>query len=212
MSYCPRNNGFDIPCLGLCTCPESLIMPTHTMQYGRERDRYFSLQFKNKPAVVTTQHNGTGMRFEDEIFVRAPKRVEHGDWKTQSVRKEFMGLMEGECGTVVGVFDNMEGRFVTIERADGKNVDCRPSELEVIDKTAFEFYKLPQKFVYQTNHIALSEFEYPLPIAIGHEFEVELAPGVAPVRLRVTEMRHVIRVPSKDKYVPIRVHLTVEQF
>lgn len=180
--------------------------------YGFEKQRSFALQFKNQPVVITANPTGSGMRFDNEIFVRAPERVEHGDWKTQTVRKEFMGLMKGECGEVVGVFDNCEGRFVQVQRADGKTVDCRANELEVIDKTAFEFYKTPEKFVYQTNHIALSEFEYPLPIAVGHEFEVELAPGVTPVRLRVTEMRHVIRVPEKNKYVPIRVHLTVEQF
>ena len=212
MNNCPRNNGFDIPCLGLCTCPESLIMSSPRMPYDWNDTRHCAVQFKNKPVIVTSKSDGKGMRFDDEIYVRAPKRVEHGDWKTQMARKEFMGLKEDECGLLIGIFDNMEGRFVIVERTDGKRVDCRPSELEVIDKAVFEFHKLPEKFVYRTNHTALPEFEYTLPIAVGHEFEIEVAPGLLPIRLRVTEMRHVIRVPSKDKYVPIRVNLTVEEF
>ena len=173
-------------------------------------DIRYPLQFKNKLVVLNSKDDGRTNRFEEEIFVRAPETIAHGDSKTQMVRSKFMGLMKGEVGTMIGMFHNMYGRYVTIERLDGEHFDCLPHQLEVIDSATYEFAKLPEKFLYRTSHSALREFEYPIPIAVGHDIEVEAEPGRF-IHLRVIGMTHVIRTVAENKYTPIRVRLIVEE-
>jgi hypothetical protein len=67
------------------------------------------------------------------LFVRAVTRTEHGDWKTQLVRDNFMGLNAGEIGEVVEVFSNFEGKWVRVRKDDGKTADVRSESLEVVD-------------------------------------------------------------------------------
>lgn len=66
------------------------------------------------------------------IRVRAPRRVPHGDWKTQLVRKEFMGLEAGEEGILEERWYNYDGEWFSVRRADGQIVDCRARDLFVI--------------------------------------------------------------------------------
>lgn len=217
MCRCGRsNNGFDLPCSithGIPECEHSLMMPTNPTRYGYGPEQKTLLQFANKQQVITTKRNSSSSRilFDEEIYVRAPKRVEHGDWKTQAVRKEFMGLRQGECGIINAVFENFEGRFVTVQREDGKEVDCRPSELEVIDKAVYEFTQTPKEFLYRTDHVALPEFAYDRDVAVGHEFRVESEPGKV-INLRVVNVIHEIRARDNNVFIPIRITLQVIEF
>jgi hypothetical protein len=67
------------------------------------------------------------------MTVTAVRRVDHGDWKTQSVRKEFMGMEEGESGELVTVWDNFYGRWCRVKIGD-RFTDILPSDLSVTIK------------------------------------------------------------------------------
>lgn len=84
-------------------------------------------------------HSGLSVVSEGcDYFVQAFQTIAHGDTKTQAVRKEFMGLLKDEVGQLMGLFDNMYGRWCVVRREDGMIVDCRAEELNLISE---ELYK-----------------------------------------------------------------------
>ncbi len=66
--------------------------------------------------------------------VRAVRKADHGDWKTQLARREFMGMNEGDEGKIETVFDNFEGRWCRVIFG-GRYADISPKDLEPIQKT-----------------------------------------------------------------------------
>jgi hypothetical protein len=67
------------------------------------------------------------------VKVKAIAHAPHGDWKTQSVCKEFMGMEEGETGDLINVFDNFDGQWCRV-RVDGRGhtADVEPKYLVLV--------------------------------------------------------------------------------
>lgn len=74
-------------------------------------------------------------RRQSVVKATAVRRASHGDWKTQSVRNEFMGMEEGETGELIDVFDNFDGRWCRVRMGDGKTADIKPSDLKILPRT-----------------------------------------------------------------------------
>jgi hypothetical protein len=66
------------------------------------------------------------------VKVRAIEKAEHGDWKTQLVRNEFMGLKKDEEGELIKVWDNFYGRWCRVRRKDGKTCDVEANQLDCL--------------------------------------------------------------------------------
>lgn len=64
--------------------------------------------------------------------VKAVERSEHGDWKTQMVRKTFMGMEKDEVGTLKEVWNNWYGEFARVIKEDGSTCDIQPFQLEYL--------------------------------------------------------------------------------
>lgn len=73
----------------------------------------------------------------DEYTVRAVRKAEHGDWKTQCVKGEFMGLGEGEEAELIEVWTNFYGKWCRVRRSDGKQCDIAPKDLELVLPNAY---------------------------------------------------------------------------
>ncbi|MCG7545406.1 hypothetical protein MHM93_14590 [Pseudoalteromonas sp. MM17-2] len=67
-----------------------------------------------------------------KLKVEAIKRAEHGDWKTQLVHEEFMGMEEGQSGDVIKVFENFEGIWCRVKH-HRRTSDISPSDLIVLE-------------------------------------------------------------------------------
>ena len=144
---------------------------------------------------------------DEDVYVRAVKTVAHGDTKTQAVRKEFMGLQRKECGRLVGLFQNFEGRWVVVIREDGRTVDCRANELEEITKEEYDFQSHPAKFMYHTDAEEIPPFEYNRDIVEGQTIELQIAADKT-IRFEVRSVTHVLRQYS-DSSKPIMIKLEV---
>lgn len=60
---------------------------------------------------------------------KATQDTPHGDWKTQAVREEYMGLRKDETCELVNFWSNFYGRWARVKRADGKMCDVNPEHL-----------------------------------------------------------------------------------
>jgi len=88
-----------------------------------QEDTHAIVRFASGPCVFALLQPSTR--------VKAVRRAWHGDWRTQFVRKQFMGMEEGQEGDVVGVFDNFDGRWCRVS-FDGKTADIAPRDLALI--------------------------------------------------------------------------------
>lgn len=65
------------------------------------------------------------------VSVKATKKLSDGDWKTQSVRSEFMGMNEGQEGEVIEIFNNFDGQWCRVKHDNGIS-DVSPTGLIVL--------------------------------------------------------------------------------
>lgn len=88
--------------------------------------------------VFEFQHFGNGsfaIRQDLKLphIVIARETEAHGDWKTQSVREEFMGLRKDESGTLEKVWTNFYGVWARVLKKDGSTCDVRPQSLDLYE-------------------------------------------------------------------------------
>ena len=112
------------------------------------------MNFNDAETVITEGHR---------YFVQAVRTTAHGDDRTQSTRKEFMGLEKDHVGKLVGIFDNMYGRWRIVQRADGHTAHVDSRDLKMISETLFQEHRKllevskrvkeakPAQFSYTTN-------------------------------------------------------------
>jgi hypothetical protein len=81
---------------------------------------------------LITFHNGlVAVKLDTpNLLVKAFERVLHGDWKTQLVREEFMGMQKGETGILLRIFNNFEGQWCTVKLSGGRTCDVAPGSLD----------------------------------------------------------------------------------
>lgn len=96
-------------------------------------------------------------------FVQAVRTTAHGDERTQASRKQFMGLEKDHVGKLVGLFDNMYGRWCIVQRADGQTAHVTSRDLKMISEPLFDEHRKliqvqkriaeakPAQFSYSTN-------------------------------------------------------------
>jgi hypothetical protein len=178
------------------------------------RNRVVSLQFANGLhgiALKTRTHFSSSVEVPIEhLYVRAKKRIEHGDSKTQSVRKEFMGMHAGQCGEVAAVWNNLYGTYLTVLHNDGKRTtDCRASELEKISKEEFEFSERLTlgEFQYETDQEDIPRFSYDRELLKDDLIHIMYALNKVRV-FRVLSREHIMgMVDGKVKALSIRLTL-----
>lgn len=105
------------------------------MRVGTHPNKCIEVFFKNGSVIVDTSKP----RGEPLAYVVALERQAHGDWKTQSVRKEFMGIEKDQCGMLMSLMFNFDGWWFQIKRPDGKMADLNRGEvLQLITKEEYE--------------------------------------------------------------------------
>jgi hypothetical protein len=87
-------------------------------------DKYMLIHFANGDHIIT--------KAKPDIKVKAIVYAPHGDWKTQSVRDDFMGMRKDETGDLIGIIENFYGMFCRVKREDGYITTIDPRDLEVI--------------------------------------------------------------------------------
>ena len=80
-----------------------------------------SLKFNNGLMAVDTK--------ELPLKVTAANHAPHGDFKTQFVRKEFMGLEEGEEAELIKIWANFYGVWCRVKKQNGDTADIESKDL-----------------------------------------------------------------------------------
>jgi hypothetical protein len=93
------------------------------------RKRPFS--FENGKYVVCFPEHAPNKSNYIGWKVRAKSRISHGDWKTQSVRDEFMGMEVGDVGTLEYIWLNADGWQANVKVGD-KSCDVPTNKLTVV--------------------------------------------------------------------------------
>ena len=86
-----------------------------------ESKQIHTLQFNNGLMAVDTK--------KLPMKVTAATTAPHGDWKTQSVRKNFMGLTEGEEAEMVKIWANFYGVWCRVKKQNGDTADIESKDL-----------------------------------------------------------------------------------
>lgn len=64
-----------------------------------------------------------------QMVVEAVRSAPHGDWKTQLVRKEFLGMEKGQKGVLEEIWSNGEGWWCRVRLPCGRATDIDPRNL-----------------------------------------------------------------------------------
>jgi len=86
-----------------------------------KQNKIYSLQFYNGLMVVDIE--------KLPLKVISVNDAPHGDFKTQSIRDEFMGLKENEKANLIEIWTNFYGVWCRVKKENGEIADIEPKNL-----------------------------------------------------------------------------------